>query len=90
MRLADGEDGVGTTSLAVSAEGSLIATTDTAGRVAIRYEERGWRLEEFADYQDHCLGPNRTTRENVSDESFAGAYPGLFVGWPISRFGGER
>ena len=35
MTLADGEDGVGTTSLAVSAKGSLIVTTDTAGSVSL-------------------------------------------------------
>jgi WD40 repeat protein len=55
VRIAEGEDGVGTTSLAVSASGSLIATTDTAGRVAVRDEEDGWRLEEFTDHQDFAL-----------------------------------
>ena len=55
MRLAIGEDGVGTTSLAVSSNGSLIATTDTAGRVAVRDEERGWRSKELADYEDFAV-----------------------------------
>jgi hypothetical protein len=53
--LVEGQDGVGTTSLAVSSSGSLIATTDTAGRVAVRDEEHGWLLEEFADYQDYAV-----------------------------------
>jgi WD40 repeat protein len=55
MRLAEGDDGVGTISLAVSPNGSLIATTDTAGRVALREEARGWRTEEFADYEGHAV-----------------------------------
>ena len=55
MRLAEGDDGVGTTSLAVSPNGSLIATTDTAGRVALREEARGWRTERFADYQGYAV-----------------------------------
>jgi WD40 repeat protein len=55
MRLAEGDDGVSTQSLAVSPNGSLIATTDTAGRVALREEARGWRTEIFADYHGFAV-----------------------------------
>jgi WD40 repeat protein len=55
VRLAEGEDGVGTMSLAVSASGSLIATTDTSGRVAVRDEQRGWRSKEIAYYEDFAV-----------------------------------
>ncbi len=55
VRIAEGEDGVGTTSLAVSPDGALIVTTDTAGSVALRDEARGWRSEEFADYRDFAV-----------------------------------
>ncbi len=55
MRLAEGDDGVSTQSLAVSPNGSLIATTDTAGRVALREEARGWQTEEFADYHGFAV-----------------------------------
>ena len=55
MRLVDGEDGVQTTSLAVSPKGSLIATTDSAGRVSLREEAHGWRTKRFADYQGYAM-----------------------------------
>ena len=55
MRLAEGENGVETTSLAVSTRGTLIATTDTAGRVSLRNETLGCRIGKFADYQGFAL-----------------------------------
>ena len=55
MQLAEGDHGVATRSLVVSPSGSLIATTDTAGRVALREEARGWQTEEFADYHGFAV-----------------------------------
>jgi WD40 repeat protein len=49
MRLASGEDDAQTISLAVSPSGSLIATTDTRGRVALWDHERQWKIERFLE-----------------------------------------
>jgi WD40 repeat protein len=54
MWLVEGEGGVGTTSLAVAPTGSLIATTNTAGRVSLLHEAIEWRKEQIADFQDHA------------------------------------
>jgi WD40 repeat protein len=51
MRIVEGEDGVGTMSLAISPKGSLIATTDSVGRVSLRDEKLGWQIGKFAAYQ---------------------------------------
>jgi WD40 repeat protein len=50
VRLASGDDEVETTSLAVSPTGSMIATTDTRGRVAIWDHAREWKIERFLDF----------------------------------------
>jgi hypothetical protein len=44
MSLIEGVDGVETTSLAVSPEGSLIATTDTAGGLSVRDHTLDWQI----------------------------------------------
>jgi WD40 repeat protein len=50
MRLIEGVDGVETTSLAVSPEGSLIATTDTAGGLSVRDHTLDWQIDRYVDY----------------------------------------
>ena len=54
MRLASGGHGVETTSLAVSPTGSMIATTDTLGRVALWAHDGEWYIDRFLDSTDHA------------------------------------
>jgi WD40 repeat protein len=49
LRLGRGEVGVGATSLAVSPTGALIATTNTAGRLALRAKDGDWQIERLLD-----------------------------------------
>jgi WD40 repeat protein len=51
MLLAEGEDGVGTLSLSVSRQGTLIATTDTAGRVSVRDQALTWQSGKYVNYK---------------------------------------
>jgi WD40 repeat protein len=87
MRLVEGMHGVETISLAVSPKGSLIATTDTAGRVSLRDETNGWWTETFAD----CSG-QATSVAFAPDGRFlaiAGAEFGVAL-WDRERAGRER
>jgi WD40 repeat protein len=49
-QVARGEVGVQVTSLAFSPTGKHIATTNTAGRIALRAQEGGWRIERFLEF----------------------------------------
>ena len=51
MWLVQGEDRVGTMSMSVSRQGTLIATTDTAGRVSVRDPALAWRIGKYVDYK---------------------------------------
>ena len=56
IEMAAGEDGVQTTSLAVAPDGTMIATTDTIGRVALWDRENGWTIETFLDVTGFASG----------------------------------
>ena len=73
MRLAEGEDGGGTNSLAVSPDGSLIATTDTEGRVAVRDEEKATLQADLGSARYLMLRNHGllTVGETVADAFFA-------------------
>jgi dipeptidyl aminopeptidase/acylaminoacyl peptidase len=49
-QLARGELGVQVTSLASSPTARQVATTNTAGRVALRSQEGGWRIDRYLDF----------------------------------------
>ena len=87
LRLAEGEDGVETTSLAVSPRGTLIATTDTAGRVSLRDDALGRRIAKYADYQGYATSVAFTPDGRFL--AIGGSNLGIAL-WDPERDGSER
>jgi WD40 repeat protein len=53
-RFAAGERGVQASSFAYSPTGKQIATTNTAGRVMLRVQQKGWWIERWLDYPGYA------------------------------------
>jgi WD40 repeat protein len=87
MWSVEGEGGVGTTSLAVSPTGSLIATTDTTGRVSLLNEAIRWPREKLADFPGHATSVAFTPDGRFLAIGGIGFGVGL---WDREREGNER
>jgi WD40 repeat protein len=55
MSIVKGEDNVSTMSLVVSPQGTLLATTDTKGRVSLHSKATGWHIDEYVDYSGYAM-----------------------------------
>jgi WD40 repeat protein len=56
LQIARGEHGVQITWFALSPSNGQIATTNTAGRVALRDQEDGWQVERNLDFPEFATG----------------------------------
>jgi WD40 repeat protein len=85
-RVARGEVGAFITSLASSPTSARIATTNDAGRIAIRAIESGWQIERFLDFPGYAkavaLSPDGQTLAAL------GSAPGICL-WDLRSPGSE-
>jgi WD40 repeat protein len=86
MLLAEGEAGVGTLSMSVSRQGTLIATTDTAGRVSVRDQALTWQNGKYVD----CTGFATSVTFTPDGRSLAIAGQGRGIAfWALEQPNGE-
>jgi WD40 repeat protein len=86
VRIVEGEPEVQTTALAVSRAGTVIATTDTAGRVALRNAEGGWTIQRFLP----CVGYAKTVAFSPDDRFLAAGFERGVIRFDMKRNGSAQ
>jgi WD40 repeat protein len=85
-QIARGEIGGGVTSFAFSPTGKQMATTNSAGRVTLRAQERGWQIERVLDIPEYA----ETVAFSPDGGFLAVTFKGGVCLWDLMSPGSER